>query len=106
MLTDTGRAVYGGGGIMPDEVVKPGRMTPAEQRLIDSIFGFALELTTGRVAGFENYKVQRGIEYDHVLQSTDFPVTDALMKEFKRFVVAKPVLQSDAGTIGEDATVR
>lgn len=91
MLTDTGRAVYGGGGIMPDEVVKPGRVTPAEQRLIDSIFGFALELTTGRVAGFEDYKVQRGIEYDHVLQSTDFPVTDALMKEFKRFVVSKPV---------------
>lgn len=93
MLTDTGRAVYGGGGIMPDEVVKPGRVTPAEQRLIDSIFAFALELTTGRVAGFEDYKVQRGIEYDHVLQATDFPVTDALMKEFKRFVVAKPVFK-------------
>jgi carboxyl-terminal processing protease len=90
-LTDTGRAVYGGGGIMPDEIVKPGRITPAEQRLIDSIFAFALELTTGRVAGFENYKVQRPIEYEHDLQPTDFPVTDALIKEFKRFVAAKPI---------------
>ncbi len=90
-LTDTGRAVYGGGGIMPDEVVKPGKITPAEQRLIDSIFAFALELTTGRVAGFEDYKVQRAIEYEHDLQATDFPVTDALIKEFKRFVTAKPI---------------
>jgi carboxyl-terminal processing protease len=90
-LTDTGRAVYGGGGIMPDEIVKPGRITPAEQRLIDSIFAFALELTTGRVAGFENYKVQRAIEYEHDLQPTDFPVTEALMKEFKRFVAAQPI---------------
>ena len=87
--TDTGRAVYGGGGISPDEVAKPTRITIAEGRLADPIFAFALELTTGRVAGFENYKVQRAIEYDHDLQSTDFPVTDALFKEFKRFV-ARP----------------
>ncbi len=90
-LTDTGRPVYGGGGIMPDEIVKPGRITPAEQRLSDSIFAFALELTTGRVPGFESYKVQRPIEYDHNLLPTDFPVTEALIKEFKRFVAAKPV---------------
>ena len=92
-LTDTGRRVYGGGGIMPDEIVKPGRITLAEQRLIDSIFAFALELTSGRVPGFENYKVQRPIEYDHILQPTDFPITEEVMKEFKKFVVAKPVFK-------------
>jgi carboxyl-terminal processing protease len=78
---------------MPDEVVKPGRITLAEQRLVDSIFAFALELTSGRVPGFENYKVQRSIEYDHILQATDFPVTADVMKEFKKFVVAKPVFK-------------
>lgn len=89
--TDTGRAVYGGGGIAPDEIAKPTRVTIAEGRLADPIFAFALELTTGRVAGFEKYKVQRAIEYDHDLQTTDFPVTEALFKEFKRFVAtAKP----------------
>ncbi len=76
---------------MPDEVVKPGRITPAEQRLTDSIFAFALELISGRVPGFEDYKVQRPIEYDHILQPTDFPVTEAVMKEFKKFVVAKAI---------------
>jgi carboxyl-terminal processing protease len=92
-LTDTGRRVYGGGGIMPDEIVKPGRITLAEQRLVDSIFAFALELTSGRVPGFESYKVQRPIEFDHILQPTDFPMTAEVMKEFKKFVVAKPVFK-------------
>ncbi|MFN2493711.1 MAG: S41 family peptidase [Pyrinomonadaceae bacterium] len=91
--TDTGRAVYGGGGISPDEVIKPSRITAAEGRLADSIFAFSLELVTGRVAGFENYKVQRPIEYNHDLQTTDFPITDALFKEFKQFVSAKPIFK-------------
>jgi carboxyl-terminal processing protease len=92
--TDTGRAVYGGGGIAPDEIAKPIKTTLAENRLVDPIFAFALELTTGRVAGFENYKVQRAIEYDHDLQSTDFPVTEALLKELTRFVASKPVFKA------------
>ena len=91
--TDTGRAVYGGGGITPDEIAKPAKVTPSETRLTDSIFAFSLELTTGRVAGFESYKVQRPIEYGHALQATDFPVTEALFKELKRFVVSKPVFK-------------
>jgi carboxyl-terminal processing protease len=94
--TDTGRAVYGGGGISPDEIVKPTKITLAENRLVDPIFAFALELTTGRVAGFENYKVQRAIEYEHDLQATDFPVTEALFKEFKRFVAGNPVFKATA----------
>jgi len=91
--TDTGRAVYGGGGILPDEIAKPAAFTTSDRRLVDPIFAFALELTTGRVAGLENYKVQRAIEYDHDLQSTDFPVTDAVFKEMKRFVAGKPIFK-------------
>jgi carboxyl-terminal processing protease len=88
--TDTGRAVYGGGGISPDEVVKPGTITAAERQLRDVLFAFALDLTAGRVKGFEQYKVQRAIEFDHELVSDDFPVTDALFKELKKFAAAKP----------------
>jgi carboxyl-terminal processing protease len=91
--TDTGRAVYGGGGISPDEIAKPTKITLSEGRLADSIFAFSLELTTGRVAGFENYKVQRAIEFNHDLQTTDFPITPALFSEFRRFVAAKPVFK-------------
>lgn len=88
--TDTGRAVYGGGGISPDEVAKPGTITAGEAKLADVLFGFALELTSGRVKGFENYKVQRPIEFGHDLQATDFPVTDALFAQLKQFAAAKP----------------
>ena len=91
--TDTGRAVYGGGGIAPDEVVKPSKITPSEARLSDAIFAFALELTTGRVPGFENYKVQRAIQFEHDLQPTDYPVTEALFKEFKQYVAGKPIFK-------------
>jgi carboxyl-terminal processing protease len=88
--TDSGRAVYSGGGIAPDEVVKPGTITAAERQLRDVLFAFALELTTGRVAGFETYKIQRAIEFDHDLVNEDYPVTDALWKELKKFAAAKP----------------
>ena len=88
--TDTGRAVYGGGGISPDEIAKPAKFTPAEGRLPNPIFGFALELAMGRVPGFENYKVQPKIDYDHDLQPADFPMTDALFRELKKFISAKP----------------
>jgi carboxyl-terminal processing protease len=97
--TDTGRAVYGGGGIAPDEVAKPGKITPAEGRLGDSIFAFALELTTGRVAGFASYKVQRPIEFRHELQAEDFPVTEALFNELKRFVASKPAFKVTAAQL-------
>lgn len=91
--TDAGRAVYGGGGISPDEIAKPGKITPAEGRLSYSIFAFSMELATGRVLGFENYKVQGPIQYGHDLQATDFPVTDALFKELRRFVAGKPLFK-------------
>jgi carboxyl-terminal processing protease len=91
--TDTGRAVYGGGGISPDEVVKPGTISAAERHLRDILFAFSLELTTGRVQGFEAYKVQRAIEFDHDLANEDYPVTDALFAELKKFAAAKPIFK-------------
>ena len=102
--TDTGRAVYGGGGISPDEVVKPGLISAPERHLRDVLFAYSLELTTGRVAGFEAYKVQRGIEFDHDLASEDFPVTDALFKDLKRFAASKPVFKVTADQLDKSRT--
>ncbi|HVG30376.1 MAG TPA: S41 family peptidase [Pyrinomonadaceae bacterium] len=84
-LTDTGRKVYGGGGISPDDAVKPRLITPAQQRIADPIFGFVRELVNGRVRGFEDYKVTRGIEFDHVLKADEYTVTDNLFKAFKAY---------------------
>jgi carboxyl-terminal processing protease len=89
--TDTGRAVYGGGGISPDETVKPETINPAERRLRDVLFAFSLELTTGRVAGFDSYKIQRAIEFDHDLGNEDYPITNGVFQALKRFVASKPI---------------
>src|SRR5207253_10672026 len=63
--TDTGRTVYGGGGITPDETVKPDTFTPSQARLLQPIFFFARELATGHVPGFAKYKVDSPIEFRH-----------------------------------------
>lgn len=102
--TDTGRAVYGGGGIAPDEVVKPGLISAAERHLRDVLFAYSLELTSGRVAGFESYKIQRAIEFDHDLVSDDYPVTDALFKDLKRFAASKPVFKVTADQLDKSRT--
>ncbi len=91
--TDTGRVVYGGGGISPDETVSPRLISPLQQRVTDPVFAFALELIAGRVQGFDAYKVQRPIQFEHDLQAADFPMTDALFKAFKDFVASKPVFK-------------
>jgi carboxyl-terminal processing protease len=102
--TDTGRAVYGGGGISPDEAVKPGMITAAERHLRDVLFAFSLELTTGRVKGFESYKVQRAIEFDHDLVSEDYPVTDALFAELKKFAASKPMYKATPEQLDKSRT--
>ena len=71
--TDTGRAVYGGGGISPDESVSAKTITPVQRRLVNPIFAFTRELVNGRVRDFEAYKVQQAIDFSHDLQPSDFP---------------------------------
>lgn len=91
--TDTGRAVYGGGGISPDEVVKPGTISASERHLRDILFAFSLELTSGRVQGFDSYRIQRPIDFDHDLANDDYPITEALFAQLKKFATAKPVFK-------------
>jgi carboxyl-terminal processing protease len=102
--TDTGRAVYGGGGISPDEVVKPGTISAGERHLRDVLFAFSLELTAGRVPAFEEYKIQRAIEFDHDLTDEDYPVTDALFRELKKFATNKPIFKVTADQLDKSRT--
>lgn len=92
--TDTGRAVYGGGGIAPDEAVEPRTINQSERRLVSPIFAFTRELVNGRVPGFDSYKVQRPIDYNHDLQQSDFAITEPLFKAFKDFVAKDTTLRS------------
>jgi len=84
--TDTGRPVYGGGGITPDELVKPQLLTAMQARLRDPLFFFARDVATGRIPGLERYTVDRPIEFGHDLAATDFPMNDLVFKAFRDYV--------------------
>jgi carboxyl-terminal processing protease len=84
--TDTGRPVYGGGGITPDESVKPQTLTTLQGRMRDPIFFFSRDVATGRIPGLETYKVDRAIEFGHDLLATDYPMNDAVFNAFKEYV--------------------
>jgi carboxyl-terminal processing protease len=89
--TDTGRTVYSGGGITPDELLKPQTITTERARqqskLVDPIFSFTLNLVSGKVAGFENFKNDRPLTFGYNLKSTDFKVTEELFQAYKKFAV-------------------
>ena len=97
--TDTGRAVYGGGGITPDENVEPRTVSLFQRRLLSPIFAFTRDLVNQRINGFEAYKVQRPIDFNHALEATDFPITDKLFTAFKDFVNAKPGFKITAAQV-------
>jgi len=88
--TDTGRAVYGGGGIMPDENVTPRTVNLTQRRMLSPIFSFVRELVNGRVAGLESSKIARGIVFDHELKPDEYRITDAIFRAFRDFVAKDP----------------
>jgi carboxyl-terminal processing protease len=96
--TDTGRAVYGGGGISPDENVGPRTTNLAQRRLLSPTFAFARELANGRIRGFETNKIGR-IDFMHELQPGEFKVTDAMYKAFRDFVTSDPNYKTTAAVI-------
>ncbi|HEX8288183.1 MAG TPA: S41 family peptidase [Pyrinomonadaceae bacterium] len=91
--TDSGRAVYGGGGINPDVEIKSQTITTDkarfQQKLTHPIFAYVLDLTFGKIKGFENYKVDRPITFAYDLKMQDYPISDALYQNFKKCAVEK-----------------
>ena len=91
--TDSGRAVYSGGGINPDVAVKPDTISNerfrTQTKLVSPIFAFALDLAYGRVKTFESYKVDKPISFEYDIKSKDFAVTDTLYDLFKRYAADK-----------------
>ena len=92
--TDNGRAVYGGGGIAPDEVVNPRTVNLTQRRLLSPIFSFTRELVNGRIRGLESMRQTAGLKFKHDLKAEEFKVTDAMLKAFSEFVAADPAFQS------------
>jgi carboxyl-terminal processing protease len=88
--TDTGRAVYGGGGITPDENVEAKTVSLPQRKLLSPTFMFARELLNGRIKGFESSRVAGGIDFRHELQPDEYKMNDQMFQAFKNFVAADP----------------
>jgi carboxyl-terminal processing protease len=86
--TDTGRPLYGGGGISPDETIKPRTLSAQQVRLIDPVFAFARDMVNGRVAGFPDYKVAGMPDFERNVEAGAFVVDDRVFKAFKEYVAA------------------
>ena len=97
--TDTGRAVYGGGGISPDESIGPRTVNLTQRRLLSPAFAFTRELVNGRIRGFETGRITGGINFRHDLSSDEFKVTDAMFRAFRDFVAADPAYKMTAATV-------
>lgn len=84
--TDTGRKVYGGGGIAPDESVKARTITVAQRRLLSPLFAFTRELVNDRIPGVSGYRVPGGIDFNHQLTREDFAMGEPVFNAFKDFI--------------------
>ncbi len=85
--TDSGREVYGDGGITPDTTVPATQITDTQSRLQSVTFAFVRELGAGLIAGLESYRVGN-IEFDHTLGEQEYRITDDILQAFAKFTQA------------------
>ncbi len=97
--TDSGRPVYGGGGISPDEAVGPRTITLAQRRLMAPIFVFARELANGRIPAPATYRVRGAINFQHDLKTGDFVISDSIVAALKDFVAGNPSFKGFAALV-------
>ncbi|HEY7914669.1 MAG TPA: S41 family peptidase [Blastocatellia bacterium] len=104
--TDSGRLVYGGGGIQPDVEVKR-IVAPKEIELqrvwFDPVFQFVRDLVGGQVQGLASLKLDRPADHSHRLQPEEYLVDDKLLAAFKNFLRQHPDLKTDAARVDKDA---
>ncbi len=83
-LTDSGRTVYGGGGITPDEKIEPTKTNRFQDELLykDVFFHFAPVYVANHTIG------------------KDFQVDDAVLADFKKFLTSQDVDWTDADING------
>jgi carboxyl-terminal processing protease len=100
--TDTGRAVYGGGGISPDENIDAKTVTLAQRRLLSPTFAFARELVSGRVRGFESSRLTNPIDYKHDLQPEEIKISEPMLKAFREFALNDPSFNVTAAMLDKN----
>ncbi|HEX9962725.1 MAG TPA: S41 family peptidase, partial [Pyrinomonadaceae bacterium] len=100
--TITGRTVYGGNGIEPDEVVRASTPLEAQISLLDPMFFFTREAVSGRFRGLESYKLTRPVQYGQRIRPSDFPVSEELFDAFKKYVAQSKSWRISGGQLEAD----
>ncbi|MBO0725531.1 MAG: hypothetical protein J2P52_08025, partial [Blastocatellia bacterium] len=84
--TDTGRTVYGGGGIEPDIKIEAPTFSDAQGTIwTTGLFIFVRELMAGRIAAGADFK-REAIEFDHQPRPDEFVINDQIMKAYREFM--------------------
>ncbi|MBI3649902.1 MAG: S41 family peptidase [Acidobacteria bacterium] len=99
LYTDSGRSVYGGGGITPDVEVKPmeARSFVANSlrgRVFFGAFEFVRQLVAGQIPALRDYKIN-DTQYKNRLTQEDinrFPVDDKVLTAFRQYIAANKPL--------------
>jgi carboxyl-terminal processing protease len=89
VTTPNGRTLYGGRGIEPDVKVAAQPFNPLISRLNEAAFYFTRQLVAGKIAGFENMKVDHQ-NFNTTVGPNDFQVSDKLYDAFKAYTAADP----------------
>lgn len=89
--TATGRSVFGGNGILPDEIIHASDLTRSQIILLDPLFFFARKLANGEVKNFENYKISNPLQFGKKISDADFPVSEELLGAFKNYLSGEKI---------------
>jgi carboxyl-terminal processing protease len=87
VTTPNGRTLYGGRGIEPDVKVAAQKFTPLIGRLNEAAFYFTRQLVAGKIAGFENAKVDKQ-NFTTTVAAGDQQVSDKLYEAFRSFAAS------------------
>ena len=103
VMTATGRKVFGGDGILPDQTIKKPEITAFQVRLLDPIFFFARETVNGRIRGFENYKIQNSLNlYGQRVKPSDAVVSKELFSAFLSFIERDAQWKKELPKLGKE----
>lgn len=102
--TDTGRTVFGGGGIQPDVLVKfPTHEIELQRAWVEPVFQFTRTLVAGQVPALAEFKIDRVCDHKHRLAATDYPVGDKVLAAFKTYLREHKELKADDTRVDKDA---
>jgi carboxyl-terminal processing protease len=85
--TDSGRVVYGGGGIDPDvEIKTPTKEFEYRRTWWEPTFQFVRLLVAGQIPGFPEFRIDRTVDHSHRLTANEYVINDKVIAAFKKYL--------------------